>query len=116
MSAPADEQSFTPEEEARIRQHIRERGMAFETFLPEGMADWLRAKLDAGIFESPREAAFIAFQQLIELDRHPEVKRQLLAASIQSSIDDPRPSIPADEAFAQIRARLCKLASPDQDG
>jgi hypothetical protein len=43
---------FTPEEQARIQRRIRERGMTFEVFLPEDMADWLREKLAAGVFDS----------------------------------------------------------------
>jgi antitoxin ParD1/3/4 len=115
MSAQGDDPLFTPDEEARVQRRIRERGMTFEVFLPEGMADWLRGKLVAGKFESPAEAAFVAFQQMMELDRHPEVKRQLLAATIQSSIDDPRPSVPADEAFARLRARMRELAASDTE-
>jgi len=45
--------------------------MTFEVFLPESMADWLRAKIAAGVFTSPEEAAFVAFQDFHELDRHP---------------------------------------------
>jgi hypothetical protein len=53
---------FTPEQEARILANTRARGMTFEVFLPESMADWLRAKIAAGMFTSPGEAAFVAFQ------------------------------------------------------
>ena len=114
MSDRVGDPPFTPEEEERIRRRVRERGMTFEAFLPEGMADWLRAKLAAGSFESPGEAAFVAFQQLIELDRHPEIRQQFLAATIQRGIDDPRPSAPADEVFARLKARFRKMAAPDQ--
>lgn len=115
MSDLTDDRPFAPEEEERIRRRVRERGMSFEVFLPEGMADWLRDKLAAETFESPAEAAFIAFQQMIELDRHPTVKRQLLTATIQASIEDPRPSVPAEEVFAQLKAKLWDLAASDPD-
>jgi hypothetical protein len=79
---------FTPDEEARIQRRIRKRGMSFEAFLPEGIADWLRTKLAAGVFESAREAAFVAFQDLIELDRHPKVRQQLLTAMLAHFIHE----------------------------
>jgi len=41
---------FTPEQWERIRAHIRARGMIFEVFLPEAQANWLRAKISAGVF------------------------------------------------------------------
>jgi hypothetical protein len=30
--------------------------MTFEVFLPEGIADWLREQLNAGVFKDPGEA------------------------------------------------------------
>jgi len=107
---------FTPEEEARIQRRIRERGMSFEAFLPEGMADWLRTKLAAGVFESAREAAFVAFQDLIELDRHPKVRQQLLTATLEASINDPHPGFSAEELRASLDAKREALAAPDPHG
>jgi hypothetical protein len=49
-SLTADNQ-FTPEEQERIRGHIKARGMTFEVFLPESLADWLRATLAACVFQ-----------------------------------------------------------------
>jgi hypothetical protein len=45
--------------------------MTFEVFLPESLGNWLRAKLVAGVFSDAKEAAFVAFQYLQELDQHP---------------------------------------------
>jgi hypothetical protein len=54
---PSDEtaksQPFTPQEHERIRAHIRARGITFEVFLPEAIANWLREKLAAGVFKIP---------------------------------------------------------------
>ena len=104
---------YTLEEQARIQMRIRERGMTFEVFLPEGLADWLREKLSAGVFKSAREAGFVAFQDLIELDRHPNVRRQLLAAMIDSSVNDSRPPIPAEKVFAMLDSEMEALATAD---
>jgi hypothetical protein len=67
---------FTRAEERRIRAHILARGIAFRVFLPEDLANWLRRKVMSGVFQDPAEAAFVAFQDLRELDRHPEVRKR----------------------------------------
>jgi hypothetical protein len=69
------EGEFTAEQQARIQAHIRARGMTFEVFLPESLTNWLHTKLAEGAFSDAKEAAFIAFQNLQKLDRHPEPER-----------------------------------------
>ena len=68
------------------RERIRARGMTFEVFLPEAIATWLRGKIDAGVFKDPAEAAFVAFQQMRELDQHPSIRRELVKATIDSGV------------------------------
>jgi hypothetical protein len=70
------------------RESIRARGMSFEVFLPEGIANWLREKIAAGVFKDPAEAAFVAFQDLRELDQHPSIRRELLKATIDAGVTD----------------------------
>jgi antitoxin ParD1/3/4 len=101
---------FTPEEQKRIQAHIRARGMSFEVFLPESLADWLRVKIAAGVFTDPAEAAFVAFQDLQELDRYPEVRKALLDATLRASLEDRRPGISLDEWRAKQDARLREYA------
>ena len=87
------EHPFTAEEDARIAAHIRARGLTFEVFLPEGIADWLWQKLEAGVYKDPKEVAFIAFQDLMDLDRHPKVRAKLLKATLNeyASTEPPTP-------------------------
>jgi hypothetical protein len=92
-SGPIRDNKFTPEERARIQARIRARGMTFEVFLPERLANWLQMKLAEDVFRDPKEAAFVAFQQLKRLDEHPQVREQLLKATIENVIQDPRPGI-----------------------
>lgn len=101
---------FTRAEQRRIRAHILARGMTFKVFLPESLANWLRKKIRAGVFHDPAEAAFLAFQDLHELDRHPKIRRELLRAMLQASIDDPRPRIPAEKVAAKLRAKTLRYA------
>jgi antitoxin ParD1/3/4 len=104
---------LTPEEEERVRRKIRERGSTFEVFLPEGIADWVKAKVAEGLFEDPAEMAFVALQRFIELCEHPEVEKQLLKAVLEDSMNDPRPGIPAEQVFADLEARVRKMGEPD---
>jgi antitoxin ParD1/3/4 len=107
------EHAFTPEEDARITAHIRGRGLTFEVFLPEGLANWLWQKLEAGVYKDPKEAAFIAFQDLMELDRHPTVRADLLKAMVNAAADDPRPGITIEEWRAKHEATLRDYANTE---
>jgi hypothetical protein len=51
---PPRDDDFTPEEQERIQAHIKARGMTFEVFLPESLANWLRAKLAEGVFSDAK--------------------------------------------------------------
>ena len=104
---------FTPEQWERIRAHTRARGMTFEVFLPESLATWLREKIAAGVFKDAAEAAFVAFQDLQELDRHPEVRKHLLRAMLEASLKDPRPRIPIEEVRARHHAQLREWANTE---
>jgi antitoxin ParD1/3/4 len=84
--------------------------MTFKVFLPESLAKWLRKQIAAGHFKDPAEAAFVAFQDLQELDRHPQVRQRLLKAMIQAAIDDPRPSIPIEKVRADHFTQLRRYA------
>jgi Arc/MetJ-type ribon-helix-helix transcriptional regulator len=106
-------QEFSPEEQERIRAHTKAPGLTFEVFLPEGLADWLREQIGAGVFQDAVEAAFVAFQDLRELDRHPDVRKALLQARIQAALDDPRPGITAEEFRAKHRAQLREYANTE---
>ena len=102
---------FTPEEWERIRAHILARGMTFEVFLSESSAEWLRAKLAAGLFRDAAEAAVVAFRDLQELDRHPQVRKKLLEAVLDERLSDPRPGISIEQFQSERRARLREWAN-----
>jgi len=104
---------FTPEEDARISAHIRARGLTFEVFLPEGIADWLWQQLEKGVYKDPGEAAFVAFQDLMELDRYPKVRTELLKSMLNASADDPRPGISIEAWRAKHEATLREYASTE---
>jgi len=107
------EYPFTAAEDERIKAHIRARGLTFEVFLPETIANWLWQKLEAGVYKDPKEAAFIAFQDLMELDRHPAARTQLLKAQLNASAADPRPGITMEEWQAKHDATLREYLSTE---
>lgn len=115
-NASTEGDEFTPEQQERIRAHIKARGITFEVFLPDSLANWLREKIAAGAFKDAAEAAFVAFQNLQELDRHPYVKEQLLRATIEARLKDPRPGIPLEEFRANHRAQLREWANREPPG
>jgi Arc/MetJ-type ribon-helix-helix transcriptional regulator len=115
-STSSIENEFTPEEWERIRAYIQTRGMTFEVFLPESSAEWLRAKLAAGLFRDANEAAFVAFRDLQELDRHPKVREQLLKAMLEESLRDPRSGISLEQLRTEHRARLREWANGTPSG
>jgi hypothetical protein len=67
---------------------IGARGMTFEVFLPEAIGNWLRGKIAAGVFKDPAEAAFVAFQEMRELDQHPSMRREVLKATVNAGATD----------------------------
>jgi Arc/MetJ-type ribon-helix-helix transcriptional regulator len=111
--ADATIDEFTPEQQARIREHIRARGLTFEVFLPESIANWLRQKITDGVYANAGEAAFAAFQDLQVLDRHPDVRKALISAMIKDSQDDPGRSVSLDELRHERQMRLREYANTE---
>jgi len=86
---------------------------SFEILLPEDLAAWLREKITHGVYRDAREAALLAFQDMRELDRHPEVRRRLFDDTIHALLDDPDPSMPAEQILAELRAQTRDWARPN---
>jgi len=104
------ENEFTSEEWERIRTHHKPHGMAFEVFLPESCAKWLRAKLAAGVFKDAAEAVVGALQDLQGLDHHPWVHQQLLKVTLKERASDPQPGVPLEPMHAEPQDRLRERA------
>lgn len=61
----------------------------------------LDAMVASGDYESASEAVRAALRAL---EREREAINELWRAKIKEALDDPRPSVPADEVFAELRA------------
>jgi predicted RNase H-like HicB family nuclease len=110
---PAESEAFTMEQHERNRANIRARGMTVEVFLPESLADWLREKIAAGVYADAKEAAYLAFQDLRELDQHPQVRRELLTAMIKDSLAAPGRTYSPAEVRSELRAMVREYANTE---
>ena len=74
--------------------------------LPRDMAEMIRGKVQAGAYASDSEVIREALRLLQDQD---DLKAQKLAAWLREKIDrslnDPRPSIAADDVFARLEDR-----------
>jgi antitoxin ParD1/3/4 len=86
-----------------LRAQAEKGGLRFSAYLPPGLADWLLGLIEKGIFHDPSEAVFVILGEHKDLEPHTDLRREILARSLQATIDDPRPSIPAEEVFKELR-------------
>lgn len=90
--------------QARIlREQARRGGLHFEAYLPPDLADWLLGLVEAGVFTDPSEAVFVICGEHRDLAPHADLRRELLGRVVQAAVDDPRPSVPAEEVFKELQ-------------
>ena len=73
--------------------------------LPASMAKMIREKVSSGNYTSNSEIIREALRLWQSEESIREKKQAALQAKLQESLDDPRPSIPASDVFANIRKR-----------
>lgn len=81
-------------------------GLRFEAYLPPGLAVWLLGLIEQGVFTSPSEAVFVMLGEQRDLEPHHDLRQENLRRSLQAAMDDPRPTIPADTVFEELRQRF----------
>ena len=99
----AEEKAKSIAQAKALRAQAEKGGLRFSAYLPPGLADWLLGLIEKGTFIDPSEAVFVMLQQAQELEPHHDLRRELLARMLQAAEDDPRPSIPAEEVFRELR-------------
>jgi|HubBroStandDraft_2_1064218.scaffolds.fasta_scaffold14438_2 antitoxin ParD1/3/4 len=92
-----------------LRKQARKGGLRFEAYLPSPLALWLLGLIEKGEFVDPSEAVFVILGQHRDLEPHADLQSELLKRVVKSALDDPRPSIPAEKVFRNLRK---KLAAP----
>jgi antitoxin ParD1/3/4 len=71
----------------------------------------LEAHLVNGNYESASE---VLRAGLRALDREKKALDEVMRARIQEALDDPRPSVPADEVFRKLRKRMAKRVEAEK--
>lgn len=100
---PPSYRAAQQEQATRLKEHVAKAGLKFEAYLVPGMAEWTLEQVEKGRFIDPSEVVFVAMQQFMELQKYPDVGRELLRRMLQTSIDDPRPGTPAEEVLRNWR-------------
>lgn len=110
---PAGEQKQKSMAQAKaLRQQADEGGLRFDAYLPPALATWLLDQIERGIFRDPSEAVFVLLGEAAELEPHTDLRKELLRRRLDAAINDPRPGIPAEQVFAELRK---KFSSPQPE-
>jgi Arc/MetJ-type ribon-helix-helix transcriptional regulator len=86
-----------------LRQQAAEGGLRFEVYLPPTLATWLLDKIERGVFRDPSEAVFVFLGEAEELEPHTDLRKEFLRRRLDVAINDPRPAIPAEQVFDELR-------------
>jgi antitoxin ParD1/3/4 len=89
-----------------LRKQAAEGGLRFEVYLPPRLAKWLLELVESGVFLDPSEAVFVLLGEREELEPHVGLRGELLRRSVDAAFNDPRPSIPANQVFDELRRKL----------
>jgi len=91
-----------------LREQASQGGLRFEVYLPSSLAEWLLDFVERGVFTDPSEAVFVILGEHRELEPHADLREEILRRSLEAAMNDPRPSIPAEEAMGRIARKLAE--------
>lgn len=94
---------------AKVRPQAVVGGLRFDSYLTPAEAAWVLDEIERGRFLSPADIVFVAMQAFRELENYPDLKKELLRRKLQEAMDDPRPGIPADEAFERLEREMDEM-------
>lgn len=89
-----------------LREQAGKGGLRFEAYLPPGLAEWVLDLVAHGVFADPSEAVFVIVGEHKDLAPHADLRRELLNRTLRAAMDDPRPPIPGDVFFANLKSRM----------
>jgi antitoxin ParD1/3/4 len=87
-------------------------GLRFETYLPPDLAAWVLAHVERGLFVDPGEAVFVILGEHRELEPHIDLRQESLKRSLNTAINDPRPSLSLEEVSERM-TKLCNEPRPE---
>ncbi len=105
----AEEKAKNVAQAKALRTQAEKGGLRFSAYLPPELACWLLGLVEKGVFHDPGEAVFVILGEHRDLEPHTDLRRKLLSRSLQAAMDDPRPSIPAEEVFKALKERRTVL-------
>lgn len=105
---PAAYRAAQQEQATKLKPAAEKAGLEFKGYLAPQDALWALDVIEKGVFLWPSEIVSVAVQQFIEMSEHPDLQRELLRRTLQKAMDDPRPAVPAEEAFAEIEAHIAE--------
>ena len=68
-------------------------------------------QVESGAFASASEVVHAGLARMVEVEAWDGLETEWLRQKVQEALDDPRPSVPAEEAFARIRDHISTHAS-----
>jgi len=81
--------------------------------LPEGQRAFVEERVRNGRFASASEVVRAGLRALEREEAHLD---EWMREKVREAVDDPRPSIPAEDVFAEVRARhAARLAGRSRD-
>jgi hypothetical protein len=99
----AEEKAKSIAQAKALQEQAEKGGLSFSAYLPPGLAGWLLGLVEKGIFHDPSEAVFVMLGEHRDLEPHADLRRELLSRSLQAAMDDPRPAIPSEVIFKELR-------------
>jgi len=109
---PADK-AYAVEQAKHLRNQAAAGGLKFEAYLPPDLAIWLLDRIEQGNFVDPSEATFVLLGEARDLEPHIDLREELLKRRIQAAIDDPRPTVTAEDVLEGLLKKLTNpLSSP----
>ena len=91
-----------------LKEQARKGGLRFEAYLPFGLAEWVLDFVERGVFADPSEAVFVILGEHRDLEPHADLRREFLKRSLEAAINDPRPSVPLEEAKERMKTLLAQ--------
>jgi len=76
--------------------------------LPSEMVNVIKQHVQSGSFSSTSEVLRTAMRSWLRQEEEHEERLKAIKTRLQTSLDDPRLPVPADEAFTTIRERLAE--------
>lgn len=74
--------------------------------LPSNMLDAIKVQVNAGHFSSTSEVLREAMRFWMRHEEEREQRLEAIRARLKASVDDPRPSVPAEQVFGRLEAKF----------